>query len=99
VIKKYRVTLTLTARTDLNRIFYYIAADSPPKALTFIEEIEEKVHSLGTLPDRQPLIPENVFVGADYRHLVYKKYRIIYRISGNDVYILRIFHGSKLLDF
>ena len=95
--EKYKVNLTQHAQNDLEHIFDYIAADSINNAANFILELEEKVSSLDTFPERHPLIPENEYFGTDYRHLVYKKYRIIYRIIERSVFILRIIHGAKLL--
>lgn len=96
--KKYQVNLTQQAQNDLEQIFYYIANDSINNAENFVLQLEEKVYSLEVFPDRNPLIPENEFFGTAYRHLIYKKYRIIYRIVEKSVFILRIFHGAKLLN-
>ena len=95
--KKYQVNLTEQAQNDLEHIFYYIAADSFNNAANFVLELEEKVYSLETFPKRHPLIRENEFFGTDYRHLIYKKYRIVYRIIDNSVFILRIIHGANPL--
>jgi len=97
VTEKYKVNLTLHAQNDLEQIFDYIAAESISNAANFILELEKKVHSLHTFPERHPLIPENEYFGTDYRHLIYQKYRIIYRIIKRSVFILRIIHGAKLL--
>ena len=96
--KRYKVNLTQLAQKDLEQIYYYIADDSIHNARNFVLELEKKIYSLESFPDRQPLIPENEFFATDYRHLIYKKYRIIYRISEKTVYILRVVHGSMLLD-
>ncbi|MBN2001399.1 type II toxin-antitoxin system RelE/ParE family toxin [candidate division KSB1 bacterium] len=96
--KKYKVKLTQHAQEDLEHIFYYIAADSISNASNFVIELEEKVYSLEQFPNRNPLIPENEYFETDYRHLIFKKYRIIYRVSENSVFILRIIRGDKLLD-
>jgi len=98
VEKKYKVFLTQHAQNDLEEIYDYIAADSVGNAENFINALEKRIYSLDTLPERHPLIPENEFFGTDYRHFIYKKYRIIYRIPNGSVFILRIFHGAKLLD-
>jgi len=98
VPRRYKLYITDTAQLDLEQIFYYIAEDSLRNAERFVTELEAKAYSLETLPERQPLIPENEYFGTDYRHLVYKKYRIVYRIAENQVFILRILHGAKLLD-
>ena len=96
--KKYQVNLSQQAQNDLEQIFYYIADDSINDAANFILQLEKKVYSLELFPDRHPLIPENEFFGTDYRHLIYKNHRIVYRIGERSVFILRIFHGAKLLN-
>jgi toxin ParE1/3/4 len=54
--------------------------------------------SLANSPRRCPLIPENEILGTQYRHLILGKYRAVYLISTQTVYILRIIHGARLLD-
>ena len=96
--KRYKVILTQLAQKDLEQIYYYIAADSIKNAKHFVLELEKKIYSLDTYPERQPLITENEFFATDYRHLIYKNYRIIYRISEKAVFILRVIHGAMLLE-
>lgn len=96
--KKFRIHLTRNAQNDLEHIFFYIASDNINNAKKFILQLEEKIYSLDTSPERCPLIPENIFWRTSYRHLIYKKYRAIYKIENNSVYILRVVHGSKLLE-
>jgi len=98
VTKKYNVSITQNAQQDLEQIYYYIAENNPKNAADFIVELEKKVDLLSLFPQRHPLIRENEFYGTEYRHLIYKDYRVIYRIAGDSVYILRVFHGSKLFD-
>ena len=95
--KKYKVNLTQHAQNDLEHIYYYIASNSPDNAANFVLQLEEKLYSLNNYPERHPLIPENEFFGTDYRHLIYKKYRVIYRVIAGSVFILRIIHGAKIL--
>jgi toxin ParE1/3/4 len=97
VKKRYEVNLTKHAQDDLERMYYYIADVNPNNAVEFVLQLEEKVYLLNTFSERHPLIPENEFFRTDYRHLVYKKYRIIYHIIKDSVFILRIIHGSKIL--
>jgi toxin ParE1/3/4 len=98
VRKKYRVVITETAQQDFITIWEYISADNPLNASAFLDEMEAKALSLEILPQRHQVINENELLGTDYRHLVHKKYRIIYRIDVETVYILRIIHGAKSLD-
>jgi len=96
--KGCKVNLTRTAQRDLEQIFSHISEDSFRKARKFILELEVKIRSLSSFPKRSPSIPENVFLGTNYRHLIHKKYRIIYRVQEKNVFVLRIIHSSKLLD-
>ncbi|CAB1056881.1 hypothetical protein D1BOALGB6SA_1620 [Olavius sp. associated proteobacterium Delta 1] len=96
--KRYKVNLTQLAQKDLEQIFYYIADDRIKNARNFVLELEKKIFSLDTFPERQPLIAENEYFATDYRHLIYKNYRIIYRITEKTVFILRVIHGAMLLE-
>jgi len=97
VAKIYRVFVSRLAQRDVAEIYDYISVDSLDNATAFVLAIEEKVASLANMPDRAPLIPENALLGTSYRHLVYGKYRIIFRVQGDSVLILRIIHGARLL--
>jgi toxin ParE1/3/4 len=92
VAKKYKVYISQNAQNELEHIFFYIAADSINNAKKFIIESEEKIYSLDTFPERFAYIPENIFFGTHYRHITHKKYRAIYKIDNNSVYILRVLH-------
>ena len=96
--KRYKVNLTQLAQKDLEQIYYYIAADSIYNARNFVLELEKKIYVLDTFPERHPLIAENELFATDYRHLIYKKYRLIHRISEKAVFILRVIHGAILLE-
>jgi plasmid stabilization system protein ParE len=98
VAKKYKVNISFNAQKDLEQIFFYIADDSINNAKNFIIELEVKIYSLDTMPERFALIPENIFFGTNYRQIAHKNYRVIYKISGNSVFIMRVVHGAKLLD-
>ena len=94
----YSVEITPVAERDVEDIWTYIADDSPDNATAFILRLEEQIETLEQAPERCPLIPENEQMGTSYHHLLNGAYRTIFRISGETVYILRIIHGSRLLD-
>lgn len=95
---RFQVNITRSAEKDVEEIWTYISADSPPEASKFILKLEEQVSTLERFPLRCPLIPENAILGTENRHLVYGNYRTIFRIAGKMVYVLRIIHGARLLD-
>ena len=96
--KIYKVIITLTAQKDIEQIWEYISNDSPKDAVNFVQQIEKRMLSLEIFPKRNSLIPENIILNTQYRHSVYKNYRIIYRISNYTVYVFRIINSAKLLD-
>lgn len=97
--EKFRLRVGPSAESDLKVIWDYIAQNNPGNASQFIRELNEKMHSLTVFPQRNPLIQECGILGIDeYRHYLFKDYRIVYRIQGETAHVLRIFHGSMLLD-
>lgn len=95
---KFHVEITKTAQNDVVEIWDYIARDNLRAAEHFISELEKQLDSLERFPGRCALIPETEIFGSQYRHLIYKKYRTVFRISGKAIYILRVIHSARLLD-
>ncbi len=95
---RFQVEFTQTAKNDLRDIWDFIQKDSPLEAKKFIAHVEQQVSHLEQFPQRCPLIPENESIGKDYRNLLFGDYRTIFQISNKTVYVLRIIHGSRLLD-
>ncbi len=95
--RKYRVDIARKAEQDLREIWEHIAEQNPRTAELFAEALHEHAKSLEQFPERCPLIRENPFLDKSYRHCIYKKYRIIFCIEGNTVYVTRVIHGARLL--
>ena len=85
-----------TAQNDLNDIIDYIAKDSVEYALSFYEQIREKTENLTKFPKIGRIVPE--LDDPNIRELILRNYRLIYRILEENVQIVRLFHGSRLLD-
>lgn len=96
--KKFSVDVTSTAEADIAEIWDYIAQDKPEAATAFVMRLEEQINTLENFPERCPLVPENELLGTAYRHLVYGNYRTIFKIVGARVIIMRVLHGTRLLD-
>jgi plasmid stabilization system protein ParE len=60
-----------------------------------LEGIYSKVQILTRFPDIGKPVKE--LPGTPYRELLYFKYRILYRIAGEQVFILTIHHSAQLL--
>jgi toxin ParE1/3/4 len=88
---------SLKAEYDLNEIIVYIAQDSLEYALSFYEQVRDKIQNLIQFPKMGRIVPE--LDEPNIRELILKIYRIIYRISENKIQIVRLFHGSRIMDF
>ena len=91
------VEWSATAQDELNEIIDYIAQDSLEYALSFYEQVREKVQNLPNFPKIGRKVPE--LDDPNIRELILKNYRLIYRILENKIQIIRVFHGSRILDF
>ena len=81
------------AAADLNDIFEFIAKDSPVYPRQFAEAIFTATETLTSFPDRGRRVPEAD--RDDIRELIYRRYRIIYRTSDNDIHIVAVVHGAR----
>jgi toxin ParE1/3/4 len=80
----------------LMEIETYISKDGPEHAISFVDSIIE--HAETILPGN-PEIGRTVqeTANADIRELIFKKYRIIYRLNKNRIEILTALEGHRLL--
>jgi len=53
--------------------------------------------TLSLAPARCSIIPEAADLGRQYRHLLHRAYRTIFRIDGARVLVVRVIHGARLL--
>ena len=80
---------------DLNQIYNFISQDSVYYAIKTTEEILKKIESLKILPYiGRKIIGIN---NENIREVIYKSYRIIYKIDSNTILILRVWHSARLL--
>ena len=95
--KSYRVLLTQGAEQDLEAIYDYIAAfDSPDSANHVLDNLLSTAAQLATLSDRGSYPRELLALGIkDYRQVFFKPYRLIYRVSEQDVVVFVIADGRR----
>ena len=96
---KYEVFLSPEAETDLLAICSYIEnKDSRESADRIFLGLKKKCFGLEEFPDRGHFPPELERIHVrDYSEIHFKPYRIIYRISGNSVFIHAILDGRRNL--
>ena len=91
--RRRAVIWTPGARTDLDEIITYIAKDSLPSALAFLEEALQTAESLATLSERGRVVPE--LNDPIVRELFIKRYRLLYEIHEQEVHVLAVLHGAR----
>jgi plasmid stabilization system protein ParE len=79
----------------MNEIADYISSDNPQAARKWVDDIFQKVEKLEDFPSSGRVVPE--LNRKDIREILYGHYRIIYRISSDEISILTIRHQRQLL--
>lgn len=97
-VPDYRVLLTAAAERDVGEAVEYISRDNPAAAREWLDGLLARIGHLEKFPARAPRIPESAAVGGEYRHLVFGKYRILLRIEGKSVVVVRVVHSARLLE-
>jgi toxin ParE1/3/4 len=87
------------AERDLAAIVEYIARDDPGAAEGVLDSLEAKASSLETLATRGRVVPELQRIQIrEYRELLVKPYRLIYRVERTRVVVLGVFDGRRDLE-
>lgn len=94
---KFEVLFTEGAEQDLEAIHDYISEfDCVANANYVLDELMGVVESLSKLPERGSYPKELVGLGIkEYCQTFFKPYRVIYRVTGNQVIIYLIADGRR----
>ena len=94
---RFEVLLTEGAEQDLEAIYDYIAEfDCVANANRVLDQLMKVVASLSRFPERGSYPKELLAVGIkEYRQTSFKPYRMIYRVTGNQVIIHLIADGRR----
>jgi len=94
-----RMLWTRTARRDLDAIVGYIATDSIENALSVLDRLQKRADSLTTAAEGGRLVPELRSIDVhQYRELVDRPWRIVYRIDPGSVMMLAVLDGRRELE-
>ena len=97
--RRLRVEWAAIAARDLGDIVEYIARGDPGAAVRVLDALEAKASSLGTLATRGRIVPELLEIQLrEYRELLVKPYRLIYRVEKARVVVLGVFDGRRNLE-
>uniref|UniRef100_C6E9I3 Addiction module toxin, RelE/StbE family n=1 Tax=Geobacter sp. (strain M21) TaxID=443144 RepID=C6E9I3_GEOSM len=80
---------------DLEEIYDYIATDSPFYAQHQAEKIIASVERLLAFPTSGRSLPE--FPASPLREIIVDPYRIVYRSTEAEIFIVAVIHGRRLM--
>lgn len=88
-----KVKWTEAAWSDLEEASDYIAKQSPYYAAAFVHDIRNVARSLTHMAERGRIVPE--FKEPTVRELFVNRFRLIYQIEDEAVYIIGFIHGAR----
>ena len=98
-MKRFKVIWTKNAEFDLELIIEYIKISSINTAKKIFVEIKQECNKLYTLAERKRVVPEFQEIGiVKYREIIYKRWRIVYKIDSEKVYVLLVADSSRNLE-
>lgn len=90
------VTWSNEAGENLVDIEEFISRDSVERAIRFIDALIDHTEAILTdNPESGRTVPE--IGNPDIRELIYRGYRIVYRLNGSRIEVLTVFEGHRLL--
>lgn len=97
---RFEVVWSRHAVRDLDGILDYLADEAGVEtALTLYENLRRRLGTLERYPRRCRIVPELREIGLDaYRELIYRPYRIFFRIDGAKLVLLGILDSRRDLE-
>lgn len=96
---KYTVIWTQSAKYDLKLIIQHIGVDSISFAKKIFLEIKSECNELYYMPNTKRVVPELQHIGIKkYREIIYKRWRIVFKIEKSDISVLIVADSSRNLE-
>ena len=89
-----KVRFTPSAKAQFLSALAYIRRDKPSAAVRFRDRTEKVLRRLEDLPESGRIVTE--FPELPYREVIISPYRFFYRIKGNVVWIVAVWHGAQI---
>jgi plasmid stabilization system protein ParE len=89
-----KVEITALAEADIETIYLHIWEDSPTRAVEWRQGLLQAAQALEQWPHRCPLAPESG-AALEIRQVLYGRYRVLFTVTHDTVYILHIRHGAR----
>jgi toxin ParE1/3/4 len=98
--RTYRIRWAEAALQDVESILAYIATrDDIACAAALYEKLIARIDTLDANPERCRVVLELRDIGiTDYRELIFKPFRICFRIHDRDIVLVSILDGRRDLD-
>jgi len=93
----YKVIVTKPAEQDIEQAFYFIKEHSSPAANAWLDAIQHAIESLREMPNRAAVISENTGISFEYRNLIHRSHRIVFRVDeiSQTVFVVRVYHSAR----
>ena len=89
-----KIIFTPAARNQFLKSIEYIRRDKSYAAISFRKKAEKNLSRLVEHPQSGRPIPE--FPDLPYREVVVTPYRFFYRVKGDTVWIVAVWHGAQI---
>ena len=95
--RKRTITFAVSAFDDLDaiRAWYKDQQQIPEVGNRLIKEIISQVERLADFPESGRIVPE--FNIENLREIIFEPFRIVYRLDGNKIKIVRVWRSERLL--
>lgn len=90
-----KVRWTRNAIGHLASIYDYIRQDSPRYATRMVDRITARSRQIARFPLSGQMVPE--YRDPGIREVIEGSYRVIYEASADEVRVLAVIHGARLL--
>jgi toxin ParE1/3/4 len=88
-----KLDFTPSAEEEFVEAVEYIYQENPKAALVFHQKAGKILQRLKQFPESGRYLPE--FPGLPYREVIVSPYRFFYRLSGNTVWVVALWHFSQ----
>jgi plasmid stabilization system protein ParE len=94
--RKRAITFAASAIDDLEAIrAWYQDQQAPDVGIRLLKEIISQVQRLADFPESGRIVPE--FDITNLREIIHAPFRIVYRLDGNSVRVVRIWRSERIL--
>ena len=94
--RKSAITFAASAFADLEAILaWYKDQQIPDVGNRLLKEIISQVERLADFPESGRIVPE--FGIANLREIIHAPFRIVYRLDGNRIKIVRVWRSERML--